>query len=154
MPINAKQNWIELNWISTLKALVLVIKLLVLYKGYNFKEKINLHQLYLFLKAFYLKELNSIKASLNGNSLSHNNIMNSYLVSLKKINLTITFNFNKIYLNYYLKKEKKSLQTRFNKRVPFVFIIHKVVQLHSKQIFKQIDRFRYRQYFLLRIESS
>lgn len=90
--------------IKFLKALLLVIKLLVLYKGYNFKEKLILHQLYLFLRGFYLKELYNIKMSLNANNLSHNGIMNSYLV-------IIYLNWSKIIdlieLNFFVKKRKK-----------------------------------------------
>lgn len=61
------------------KAIVLNIKLLVLYKGYSTNEKIILFKMYLFLRAFYLKEFYSIKSTLNSNSQLRNNIVNSYL---------------------------------------------------------------------------
>lgn len=112
-----------------------MIKLLVLYKGYNFKEKLILHQLYLFLRGFYLKELYNIKMSLNANNLSHNGIMNSYLV-------IIYLNWSKIIdlieLNFFVIKEKKFFQTRFNQRVSSVFIIYKIVRFNFKQLHKSI----------------
>ena len=64
---------------NKLKSLSLIMKLLVLYRGYSQKEKIALHQLYLFMRGIYLKELYTLKISLNSNSLVHNSIMNSYL---------------------------------------------------------------------------
>ena len=77
---NRLQSTIDCNRLIQIEeALVLIIKLLVLYRGYSFKEKITLHQLYLFLRGFYLKELYNIKISLNSNSLMQNSIMNSYL---------------------------------------------------------------------------
>lgn len=61
------------------KALMHNIKLLCLYRGYSVREKLILYEMYLFLRAFYLKELYNIKLSLNSNSALHNSIMNSYL---------------------------------------------------------------------------
>merc|ERR1712150_13714 len=61
------------------KALILNIKLIVLYRGYSMNERIILFKMYLFLRAFYLKELHCIKSSLNSNSQLRNSIVNSYL---------------------------------------------------------------------------
>lgn len=55
------------------------IKLILLYSGYSSNEKLILFKMYLFLRAFYLKELYNIKMTLNSNSLLRNSILNSYL---------------------------------------------------------------------------
>jgi hypothetical protein len=56
------------------EAISLIIKLLVLYNGYNKKESLILIQLYLYLRGLYLKEHNRKKKLMNASN------QNSYLV--------------------------------------------------------------------------
>jgi hypothetical protein len=61
------------------EAISLSIKLLVLYNGYNKKERLILIQLYLYLRGLYLKEHNRRKKLMNASN------QNSYLVNILHI---------------------------------------------------------------------
>lgn len=61
------------------EGLLISIRLILLFKGYNCQEKIVLFKLYLYLRALYLKELYTRKSLYNANSLL-NFYINSYLV--------------------------------------------------------------------------
>jgi hypothetical protein len=64
------------------EALLTTIKLIVLYRGYNSKEKIILLKMYLHLRAIYLQEFFVKKVSFGINN-SVNFSLNSYLVILR-----------------------------------------------------------------------
>jgi hypothetical protein len=70
------------RFIQVEKALNLNVQMIILFKGYTFREKIILLRVYFYLRAFYLKELYNIKLSYpNVNNQNYNNILQSYLVS-------------------------------------------------------------------------
>lgn len=59
------------------QALLISIRLIILYRGYTSKEKIIVLKLYLYLRAIYLREFYLRKSLFNS-------LLNSYLVSKKK----------------------------------------------------------------------
>jgi hypothetical protein len=74
-----KGDYVKLIQIE--EALLNIIKLIVLYRGYSGRERVILLKMYLYLRALYLREFYLRKTSLNTNhNLSYN--FNTYLVSL------------------------------------------------------------------------
>lgn len=105
------------------QALVTSIKLIVLYRGFNSREKLTLLKMYLYLRALYLREFYQRKASTFANQ-SINYYLNSYLV-----NQTFLYLIFYSFLNNLFVTEIKFIQKRFDQRVSLV--------RHASQIFQQ-----------------